>query len=141
MIHITTYTIHMYNMPLAFSLLLLLFLPFFFFSFFFLLFPPSSSPATSHASSLCCYPHVLVVTTKRITPFFCWHAHQRTTMLRATHFTCFHYLIFPIELNPSFNHYEWRPSGGLKHAKQETRETTDFPLSLIPLSLTMSGGP
>ena len=60
----------MRSMPLAFSLLLLLFLPFLFFSFFFLLFPPSSSPATSHASSLCCYPHVLVVTTKRITPLF-----------------------------------------------------------------------
>ena len=33
---------------------------------------------------------------------------------------------FPIEFNPSFTHYEWRPLGGLKHAKQETRETTDY---------------
>ena len=42
---------------------------------------------------------------------------------------------FPIELYPSFTHYERRLLGGLKYVKQETRETTDFLMSLIPLSL------
>ena len=37
-----------------------------------------------------------------------------------------------IEFNPYFTHYEWRPLGGLKHTKQETRETTDFLLRWIP---------
>ena len=44
-----------------------------------------------------------------------------------------------IEYNPTFTHYEWRPLE--KHAKQETRETTDFILSIIPHSHAMSGGP
>ena len=51
------------------------------------------------------------------------------------------WLYIPNEFNPSFTHCEWRHLGGLKHAEQETHETTEYLLSLIPLSHTMSGGP
>ena len=40
-----------------------------------------------------------------------------------------------------FTHCEWRPSCGLKHVKQETREKTEYLLGLIPLPLTVSGSP